>query len=70
MPTSELLTTGRRIAHASRKLPPPWGGGSFLEEALALFIWFLDFLGNLTIAMVSNLIANYIRPSFPSLKVF
>ena len=31
---SKLLPTGRRIAH---------GGGSFLEEAFALIIWFLDF---------------------------
>ena len=41
-----LLPNGRRIAHASsRKLTQGGGelpGGSFLEEALALFIWFLQ----------------------------
>ena len=40
-----LLVTGLRITHASsRKLPRLRVGGSFLEEALALIIWLLDFL--------------------------
>ena len=29
-------------------------GGSFLEEAFALFIWFLDFLGNLSVGKTFN----------------
>ena len=39
---------------------PKGGGGSFLEEVLALFICFLGFLGNLTSSFLLLVAINYI----------
>lgn len=50
------------IAHpSSMKLPPPEGEGSVVEEALAPFIWLLDFLAKLNLWKLSALLARGTR---------
>ena len=39
-------------------------GGSFLEELLALFMWFPDFKGNLEIAVVVDIVDLLHLPSY------